>query len=251
MKNRFFATGLKTKLAPLHQWLLKQWYLKTSIPVGKMNWGDLRRLSPVSQVWPNYRGKPIDRYYIEKFLVQHSTDIKGHALELGDATYIRSFGGDRVTRIDVLHGREGNPTATIVADLTKADHIPSDSFDCIILTQTLLFIFDLQAAVQTLYRMLKPGGALLVTVPGITQIIRNDMKEYGQYWSFTEQSVQRLFAPFFGEENITTATFGNVLTTTGFLFGLATDELSVQELDFHDHDYQLIIGVRATKPVAD
>jgi SAM-dependent methyltransferase len=247
MRNAILQIGRRLIPERLLQWLYRQWYLRTSLPVGSVNWGDLRRRKPISQVWPNYRGQPIDRYYIEKFLSGHAADINGHLLELGDATYTRLFGGDRVTEIDVLHGRPGNPTATIVADLTKADQIPSDRFDCIILTQTLLLIYDLQAAVQTLHRILKPGGVLLVTLPGITQIIRGDMEEYGQYWSFTEQSAQRLFADRFGGSNVSTRTYGNVQSAAGFLYGMATQELSKEELDHHDPDYQLIIGVRVCK----
>jgi ubiquinone/menaquinone biosynthesis C-methylase UbiE len=44
-----------------------------------------------------------------------------------------------------------------VADLTHADHIPSDTFDCIICTQVLFLIFDVRTAIRTLYRILKPG----------------------------------------------------------------------------------------------
>ncbi|MEZ4991695.1 MAG: methyltransferase domain-containing protein [Saprospiraceae bacterium] len=209
--------------------------------------GSLRRLQPISPVWPNYRGAPVDRHYIEQFLAGNAGSIQGHVLELGDATYTSRFGGDRVTKSDVLHGREGNPAATIVADLTQADNIPSHTFDCIILTQTLLLIYDLRAAIHTLYRILKPGGTLLVTVPGITQIIRDDMEEYGQYWSFTRQSAEKLFGEVFNEAEIVTTTYGNVLSTTAFLYGVAAEELSKKELDYHDPDYQLIIGIRVIK----
>lgn len=247
MKNFLLEIGRKVLPEPLRHWLWTQWHYQPSPPVGWVRWGNLRRVTPISVPWPNYRGAPIDRYYIEKFLATYAEDIQGRVLELGDASYTKRFGGDRVTKSDVLHAREGNPAATIVADLTCADHIPSEIFDCIILTQALLLIYDLRAAIQTLHRILKPGGVLLVTVPGITQIIRNDMEVYGQYWSFTEQSAQKLFAEVFVGSNITTATFGNVLTATGFLYGLATGELSQQELDYHDPNYQLIIGVKVVK----
>ena len=62
--------------------------------------------------------------------------------------------------------REGNPQATIVADLTDAPHIPDDTFDCAIVTQTLQFVYDVRAAFATLHRILAPGGVLLATVPG-------------------------------------------------------------------------------------
>lgn len=228
----------KTKLRRLTLWP----------PVGLVRFGNLRRVTPIGPVWPNERGCPLDRYYIENFLEQYAADIKGRVLELGDAAYTHRYGGQRVSHSDVLHAIEGNPAATIVADLTCADHIPSNTFDCIILTQTLLLIYDLRAAVRTLYRILKPGGVLLVTVPGITQIVRGDMEECGQYWSFTTLSAQRLMAEVFPANNIRVAAYGNVLATAAFLYGLASSELRRNELDYHDPDYEFIISVRAAKP---
>ena len=52
---------------------------------------------------------------------------------------------------------EGNPQATIVGDLTDAPHIPSDAFDCAIVTQTLQFVYDVRAALATLHRVLRPA----------------------------------------------------------------------------------------------
>ena len=44
--------------------------------------------------------------------------------------------------------------------------------------------------------------------------------------------------------------YGNVLTATAFLYGLVQEELTRQELEFHDPDYEVVIGVKATKYVA-
>jgi hypothetical protein len=84
-------------------------------PVGLVRWGDLRRLTPISRAWGYDRGLPIDRYYIEQFLSVYAADIKGHVLEVKDNNYTVKYGGDRVTKSDVLHKAEGNPRATIVA----------------------------------------------------------------------------------------------------------------------------------------
>ena len=157
--------------------------------------------------------------------------------------------GDRVTQSDVLEAVAGNPAATIVADLTDAPQIPDETFDTIILTQTLLLIYDLPKAIATLYRILKPGGILLVTVPGITPIIRDDSARWGQYWSFTKMSVARLFGDVFAADNIQVQAYGNVLSAAGFLYGIGTKELKPSELDCHDPDYELIIGLRAVKKV--
>jgi SAM-dependent methyltransferase len=134
--------------------------------------------------------------------------------------------------------------------LTSADHIPSDTFDCVILTQTLQVIYDVPAALRTLYRILKPGGVALVTVAGISKISRYDMDRWGYYWSFTSRSVQRLFQDLFPPTHVRVEAHGNVLAAVAFLHGLATEELRQAELEAFDPDYEMLITVRAVKPQA-
>lgn len=232
---------------PIRAWLRASWQDREYCPpVGSIRFGDLRRLTPVSRCWGYDRGLPIDRYYIEKFLLQYSTDIRGRVMEIGDDTYTQKFGG-RVTRSDVLHVLDGNPKATIVGDLTQADHIDSNSFDCIICTQTLHLIYDTRAAIKTLYRILQPGGILLATFPGITPISHSDWPEYW-CWSFTTHSARLLFGEVFPPRSVRIDTYGNVLAATAFLQGLAVAELRKEELESRDPDYEVTITVRATKP---
>ena len=190
---------------------------------------------------------PIDRYYVESFLARHADDIRGHVLEVGDDSYMCRFGGDRVLNKDILHVAEGNPTATIVADLAHADHIPSNRFDCIILTQTLHLVYNVDAALQTLHRILKPGGVLLATFPGISQISIDEWSE-SWYWAFTLHSAHRMFEKVFHADHVKIRSQGNVLAATAFLQGLAVDELDQKELDHSDPHYQTLLTVRAVKP---
>ena len=127
-------------------------------------------------------GQTIGRYYIEAFLARYAGEIHGRVLEIGENTYTYRFGGKRVIQSDVLHVTRDNPRATIVADLTCADHIPSEVFDCVILTQTLQGIYDVRAAVRTVHRILKPGGVVLATGHGISKISSYDMQRWGEYW---------------------------------------------------------------------
>lgn len=229
-------------------WLLKhERRLKQRPPVGWVRFGSLRRLQPISRVFGQNRGVGIDRYFIKQFLAAHSADIRGRVLEIADNAYTRQFGKDQVTQSDVIHPVAGNPQATIIDDLTSAASIPSDTFDCIICTQTLLVIYDIRAVVQTLQRILKPGGVVLVTVPGISQISRYDMDRWGDYWRFTTLSLHKLFGEFFSEANVTVTSFGNVLLAVAFLHGLTIEEFTPHELGYHDPDYQLLITVRAVK----
>jgi glycosyltransferase involved in cell wall biosynthesis len=213
---------------------------------GRVDFGDLRRVQPLSQEFGYDRGRPVDRYYIENFLASRASDIRGRVLEIGDDSYTRQFGGEQVTIRDVLHAFEGNPQATIVADLARADHIPANTFDCLILTQTLHLLYDIRAAIQTLHRILKPGGVLLATVPGISQISIDEWAD-SWYWAFTVLSIRRLFEETFAAENLEIQVHGNVLAATAFLNGLAAEELCQDELDYADPHYQLLITIRAIK----
>jgi SAM-dependent methyltransferase len=231
--------------APIRRWLKVLWQPQHRTPV----FGSLRRVTPLSRKFGFDRGRPIDRYYIENFLARQAKDIRGCVMEVGDSSHTRKYGGDSVTSSDVLDFVEDNPQATIVADLARADHVPSDAFDCIICTQTLQLVYDVRSAVQTLYRALKPGGVLLVTVPGISQIGEDASTDYW-CWAFTQLSARLLFEESFPAENIRVETHGNVLAAISLLHGLAVEELRQEELDYHDPYYQVLITVRAVKPEA-
>jgi SAM-dependent methyltransferase len=208
--------------------------------------GSLRRLTPISRHFGYDRGLPVDRHYIERFLEENAAVVAGHVLEIGDSAYTRRFGGRRVTNIDVLNIDAGHPETTIVGDLASADHIPSDSFDCLVITQTLHLIYDLPAAVETLHRILRPGGVVLATFPGISPLSTDRWAETW-YWSLTPLSARRLFSEAFGPDHVEVSAHGNVLTSIAFLEGLAARELRHSELDTHDPQFPMLVTVRAVK----
>lgn len=216
-------------------------------PRGRVRFGDLKRPTPISRLFGLDRGSPVDRYYMEHFLSTNASDIRGHVLEIGDDRYTRKFGAGRVARSDVLHVEPGHPEATVVADLTHAEHLASDVYDCIVFVATLDFIYDVRAAVRTLHRILKPGGVLLATLGGIRHVSRRDMNRWGDYWRFTDLSARRLFEEFFSPEDLKLDVFGNVHSAIAFLHGVAAEELTADELDPRDPDYQVLICVRAER----
>ena len=236
---------------PLREWLRRQSLAlshRTLFLRRVRDFNRLRRTTPIGRHFGAERGTPIDRYYIETFLKNHAGDIRGTVLEFGDDTYTRRFGRD-VVRAEVAHGSEGNRSATIVTDITTGAGIADATFDCIIATQLLPFVFDTRAVIRTFHRILKPGGIVLVTTPGVShQISRLDMERSGDYWRFTSLSLRKVFEEVFPPSGITVETFGNVLTAAAFLYGLAAEELEPRELDVHDRDYEVSIALRAVKP---
>jgi glycosyltransferase involved in cell wall biosynthesis len=216
------------------------------IPIGSIRFGDFRRLSPISRDFGFDRGTPIDRYYIENFLRACSDDIRGHVLEVGDNAYTLRFGGLKVERSEILHVHAANGGVDYIGDLTQPDVLPPETFNCIVLTQTLHLIFDMRTAIATLHRALKPGGILLLTTPGISQI---DRGEWGLTWcwSLTTVAARRLLQERFSPDAIAIEARGNVFAAVCFLQGLAAQEVTPSELDAQDASYPVIVTCRAIK----
>jgi SAM-dependent methyltransferase len=209
--------------------------------------GTIRRTAPLSEAWGRDRGTPVDRYYIEQFLEENRNFIRGRVLEIMNSDYTRRF-GQRVETSDVLDIDAQNPAATFVADLAAADGVPSEAFDCVILTQTLQYIFDLSAALDHAHRILRPGGTLLCTVPSVSRIGRKYVES--EYWRFTATSCSRLLGHAFPAGVVDVRARGNVLVSVAFLMGMACEELSRRELEVDDPYFPLVITARATRAAA-
>lgn len=235
--------------------------------------GGLRRVTPVSPDFGVYRGTPVDRHYIEDFIERHDSRIRGRVLEIGEQLYVRERGAfaargaggplppvrSGVDQVDILDLAASNPQATIVADLNDPKAaVPTDAFDCVICTQTLQFVYDVPAALRTLRQALKPGGTLLMTVPGISQIVPVELiqspgitgADYPggraallDYWRFTPSAAERLCSDEFGQDGWKVESFGNVLAAVAFLHGLAADDLRPGELGHNDPAYPLLIAI--------
>jgi SAM-dependent methyltransferase len=217
--------------------------------IGQVAAGDFERLVPFSTEFGYDRGGPIDRYYIDNFLQKEAASIQGRVLEIGDNAYTLQYGGTAISQSDVLHIDATNPQATFVGDLSNAPHIPNNAFDCLILTQTLQFIYDFRNALHTCYRILKPGGTLLLTVPGITPLDQGQWRDIW-YWSFTDKALCRLFAETFPMGSVEISSFGNVRVATAYLYGLGLPEIDRASLDYYDPQFQVINAVKAVKYAA-
>jgi SAM-dependent methyltransferase len=205
----------------------------------------LAPVKPVSKRFGFDRGLPIDRFYIEDFLGRHSADIYGRTLEVGDDEYTKRYGGTRTRQRDTIHIDPAVP-ATIHGDMTLEGVLPTDTFDCAVITQTLHMIYDVRSAVMRLHDSLKPGGMLLLTVPGITPIA-GDRWGKTWYWSLTQPSLVRLLEEQFGPDSTSVSCYGNVFAATAFLYGLAAHEVPTSRLDVFDPRYPVILGARAQR----
>src|SRR5262249_53445300 len=154
-----------------------------------------RRLRPIGD--GRQHGTPIVRYYWADYLQRHRLDIHGNALEIGTTATIRQYGGQALTSANAIDIEAHSPEITVVADLSRADQVPSDSYDCFVNQFTMHLIYDLDAALYHAIRILKPGGVLLVNFPCVDYYFPRGL-DMGTgaalflYWWFTPIQVENL-----------------------------------------------------------
>jgi SAM-dependent methyltransferase len=203
------------------------------------------RTGPLSNHWGFDRGTPVDRWYIERWLAGEGQAIAGSVLEAMDARYTTQFGSG-VTESHVLDIESANPEATLRANLEQPDEFPEAAFDCVLLTQTLQYVYDLRAAVASIHRTLRPGGVCLATVPVVSRL--DPAVPPGQEcWRLTASACSRLFGERFGADRVTVREHGNARAAVAFLLGLAAEELSEQELAAEDPYFPILTTVRAVR----
>ncbi len=223
--------------------LLREYY-KEKYPIIK----EIAKMDtkPASRRFGLERGTAIDRYYIEHFLEENKKFIYGNCLEIAENTYTLKFGRNMVNKANILH-LNGWGANAIKGNLETGEGIETEKYDCIIITQTLMFILNIPNAVFNIYRMLKRNGSALITVSGISQVSRYDADLWGHYYSFYEDSIQKLFEPLFGSENVKVQVYGNVKIACAMLYGLCQEDLTESDFMMVDRDYPVIISAVLTK----
>lgn len=223
---------------PLYRALRRRWQGgQWTPPVGLVRFGSLRRRTPVGTRRGADRGTPIDRHYVAAVLARHGNDVQGEVLEVGD--------------LGLTLGPRARTTTLPVDDTTRfrLSQLPEDRFDCVVVGHVLHRIYDVRPFVKALHRVLRPGGVLLGTLPGVGSIGPDSAHE--TYWCFTRLSAQTLFEEVFPSSKLAIEPCGNVLAATASLHGLAAEELRPRELEHRDATYAVVLGVRAVKPTPE
>jgi SAM-dependent methyltransferase len=213
-----------------------------------------RRLRPFRE--GRSGGESVIRYYWHDYLDQHRADIRGRGLEIGTTETIRRFGGSALTQADALDLTAHHEEVRVVADLSRADDVPGDQYDCFVNQFTTAVIYDIEAAVYHAVRLLKPGGVLLINFWCLDfYLYRGLDMDTGSplfmYWWFTPIVVENLFRKLnLTAEDYQLDVYGNLLTRMAFLMNLPAHELTKQEIEFNDPGQPLLICARVVKPEA-
>lgn len=208
--------------------------------------GSLRSPNPVNPYFGIDQGTPIDRIYIDKFFAKHKELLKGKVLEIGEPRYSLAFGNPADMDIKILSFYEGEGV-DYCGRLESMPEIADESFDCIVLVETLHYVFNMFDALSEIHRVLKPGGVVLCCVPSLIQISRYDMEMWGDRWRLTSLSARELFETQFKPDQVEVETFGNALSATAFIQGIPAERLRKKELDAWHEDYQVLVCIVARK----
>jgi SAM-dependent methyltransferase len=252
-RHSLAAVGL-TKLRTLYGVVSDRALPLTRLPViRQLRCLQFRRLHPLRS--GQQRGTPIVRYYWARYLEKYQPDIRGHAIEIGTTATIRQYGGNALrcaTAIDLV---AHSPEITVVADLSRADHVPSDTYDCFVNQFTMHVIYDVDAALYHSIRILKPGGVLLINFSCLDYYFADglDMHTgsplYMHQW-FTPIQVENLMRRLSLEEpDYQIETFGNLFARIAYQMNMAAEELTAHELEYVDGGHPLLICARVVKPL--
>jgi ubiquinone/menaquinone biosynthesis C-methylase UbiE len=127
----------------------------------------------------NFYNNPIHAWRVERIL-SYTKNIQGRVLDVGCfvgavAERIVQQGGKKVIGMDCLKAALEIATSrgiqTVFGDLDEAViDFPDNYFDCIVAADVLNSVFDPDAVVEEICRVLKFGGKLIITVPNLACI---------------------------------------------------------------------------------
>ena len=211
----------------------------TALPEG-LDFGSFKRHAPFC---PNYgysRGTPIDRYYLEKFIAQIRDQVAGDTLEVGGRRENQKLYGFNNARSYMTMDVEPHPEVAIVADVHNADAFKTGSFDTVVILNVLEHCENPSLAVANLHRWLRNGGRVFCMVPNAQRVhgAPND------FWRPLPGAIELLFSSFPRRQLFV---YGNALTTIASLMGVAAEELSPADLDWHDSEYPVATCIIAEK----
>lgn len=209
-----------------------------TVPIGGIDFGDFKRAEPFCPQFGNLRGTAIDRYYLNKFVAEIRSEVKGVTLEIGGSKSNRELykftNTTSYLTMDLMEGED------IVGDAHNPNAVDEASLDSIVLFNVLEHCERPWVVVDNLYRWLKPHGQVFCLVPNAQRLHRTPM----DYWRIFPDALDSIFARFPQRKLYI---YGNPLTTLAAYYGIASDELSAEDLDYYHENYPVANCIHAQK----
>lgn len=128
-----------------------------------------------------------DRFLLQKQIKEASIYIKGRVLDVGAGGYDRYSGYFKATEYLRMDPYQGDKVDIV----GSADKIPllDNSIDSVVCTQVFEHLEFPEKSAKEIFRVLKPGGHLLVTVPQMNEL----HEEPRDFWRYTKFGLRSLF----------------------------------------------------------
>jgi SAM-dependent methyltransferase len=210
-----------------------------TVPIGAIDFGDFKRQQPFCPQFGNLRGSPVDRYYLEKFIEEIRSEVKGITLEIGGNEANQEqykFSNAKFYLTMDLQGED----LDIVGDAHDPQAVDEASLDTVVLFNVLEHCERPWQVVDNIYRWLKPDGQVFCMVPNAQRVHRVPQ----DYWRIFPDALNSLFGRFPRRKLYV---YGNPLTTLAAYYGIAAEEFSREELDYYHENYPVANCIHAHK----
>lgn len=116
-------------------------------------------------------------------------------LDVGKSTrdFFDIFDAGQITTLDI---NQFDDYPDIIDDICDPFHLQHESYDALVCLSVIEHVYDPQAAVNTLYRCLQPGGVAFVHVPFMFRYHAPGDLYFQDYYRFTRDGVAWLFRDF-------------------------------------------------------
>lgn len=210
-----------------------------TVPIGSIDFGDLKRKRPFCPHFGHFRGTPIDRYYLDRFIDEIRSEVKGVTLEIGGSKGNRElYKFDNATTYLTMD--LGGPDLDIVGDAHDPNVVEEASLDTVVLFNVLEHCEQPWAVVDNIYRWLKPHGQVVCMVPNAQRVHRVPR----DYWRILPDAMNSIFSRFPKRKPYV---YGNPVTMLASHYGIAAEELSREELDYYHENYPVANCIHAQK----
>lgn len=208
--------------------------------IGSIEWGDFRRTVPMCHACGFTRATPIDRYYLQKFVREINDKVVGDVLEIGAVPKDKEFYDFSDRKSYKVLNLEPGIGVDLVGDAHDLSLIEPESLDSIIIFNVLEHCYAPWQVVQNIHTWLKPGGKCFCLVPSAQRL--HDRP--ADYWRPLPDGISLLFKGFSQKQMYV---YGNPLSVIAIFHGVATEELTPEELDVFHPDYPVLTCIVAEK----
>lgn len=195
---------------------------------------------PICHLFGLTRGTPIDHYYLNQFVEEIRGEIKGKILEIGGTPKDRDFYEVNAHDSYQVLNLEPGLGIDIVGDIHDPSVIETESVDSVIIFNVLEHCYAPWIAVQNIYRWLKIGGKYFAMVLNAVRIHGTPI----DYWRPLPDGMKYLFKDFSKQKLYI---YGNLITLIASYHGIATEELSSEEINNFNLDYPVTTCIVAEK----